>query len=93
MKYLTTSQGSKLLISGWWGLSRHPNYMGDLLMGLAWCLPVGTDCIIPYFYSIYFTILLIHRQMRDDAKCSAKYGKDWDKYCKIVKYRIFPYIY
>ncbi|CDQ63550.1 unnamed protein product [Oncorhynchus mykiss] len=24
-----------LLVSGWWGLVRHPNYLGDLLMALA----------------------------------------------------------
>jgi len=31
--------------------------------------------------------------MRDEAKCRAKYGKDWDKYCSIVKYHIVPYVY
>lgn len=27
LKYLTTSTGSQLLTSGWWGRSRHPNYL------------------------------------------------------------------
>ena len=27
LKYMTTAKGSKLLISGWWGASRHPNYL------------------------------------------------------------------
>jgi len=27
LKYMTTAKGSKLLTSGWWGLSRHPNYL------------------------------------------------------------------
>lgn len=27
LKYITTRTGSKLLTSGWWGSSRHPNYM------------------------------------------------------------------
>jgi delta14-sterol reductase len=27
LKYFTTSEGKQLLISGWWGLSRHPNYL------------------------------------------------------------------
>lgn len=27
LKYFTTSTGSKLLTSGWWGRSRHPNYL------------------------------------------------------------------
>jgi hypothetical protein len=27
LKYMTTAKGSKLLTSGWWGRSRHPNYL------------------------------------------------------------------
>jgi delta14-sterol reductase len=27
LKYFTTKSGSKLLTSGWWGRSRHPNYL------------------------------------------------------------------
>lgn len=27
LAYMTTEQGSKLLTSGWWGVSRHPNYL------------------------------------------------------------------
>lgn len=27
LQYITTESGSKLLISGWWGRSRHPNYL------------------------------------------------------------------
>jgi hypothetical protein len=60
---------------------------------LAWCLPCGTHSIIPYFYAIYFLALLLHRDRRDDAACRQKYGRDWDKYCAIVKYRMFPLIY
>lgn len=27
LQYMTTERGSKLLTSGWWGMSRHPNYL------------------------------------------------------------------
>ena len=27
LQYFTTKSGSKLIISGWWGASRHPNYL------------------------------------------------------------------
>jgi len=93
LKYLTTERGSKLLISGWWGLSRHPNYLGDLVMALAWSLATGFETPTTYFYPVYFLVLLIHRQIRDDEQCHKKYGKDWDKYKKLVPYRIIPYIY
>lgn len=33
---IKTKRGTKLLLSGWWGLSRHPNYLGDITMALAY---------------------------------------------------------
>jgi hypothetical protein len=35
----------------------------------------------------------VHRDLRDEHACHLKYGKDWDKYCSIVKYRIVPLLY
>jgi len=93
LKTLPTKRGTKLIIDGWWGTSRHINYLGDWIMSLSWCLPCGFNHVIPYFYSIYFAILLIHRAARDDHGCRIKYGKDWDTYCSIVKYQIVPYVY
>jgi hypothetical protein len=58
----------------------------------AWCLPAGFETPIPYFYVVYFGILLVHRQIRDDEQCKLKYGKDWDEYCRRVPYKIIPYI-
>lgn len=48
---------------------------------------------ITYFYMLYFAILLIHRERRDEQKCRRKYGADWDVYCKQVKWRILPGVY
>ena len=53
----------------------------------------GFTTPIPYFYCVYFAILLINRERRDDAKCRRKYGKDWEKYCAIVRWRIVPWVY
>ena len=49
--------------------------------------------IVTYFYIVYFAILLIHREMRDEEKCMRKYGKDWEEYKKKVPWRLIPYIY
>lgn len=90
---LKTKRGTELLMSGWWGLARHTNYMGDLMMALSWCLACGFGSIVPYFYFIYFAPLLIDRERRDHALCKGKYGDDWDRYCQKVPYRMIPYIY
>eukprot|EP00887_Chlorella_sp_A99_P002849 scaffold6.g2849.t1 len=93
LRTLPTERGTRLLISGWWGIARHINYFGDWVMAWAWCLPTGFQSIVPYFYVIYFGALLVHRDRRDDHACRLKYGRDWDKYCSIVRYRIVPLIY
>jgi protein-S-isoprenylcysteine O-methyltransferase Ste14 len=91
--YIETSRGTRLLTSGWWGVARHVNYLGDLLMGLAWCLPCLFSHPLPYFYIIYFLILLLHRERRDHALCLGKYGESWEKYCAQVRWRIVPGVY
>ncbi|KAI8803142.1 ergosterol biosynthesis ERG4/ERG24 [Cladochytrium replicatum] len=92
-KFIETESGGKLLASGWWGWSRHPNYLGDWMMGLAMCLPAGFGHVLPFFYAAYFAVLLVHRAMRDDHKCRNKYGKAWDVYLQRVPWQIVPYVY
>ncbi|KAH0830899.1 hypothetical protein AYO21_11545 [Fonsecaea monophora] len=53
----------------------------------------GWGMIFTYFYVLYFAVLLVHREMRDEEKCRRKYGKDWERYCKRVRWRIIPGIY
>lgn len=92
-EFIQTQRGTRLLAAGWWGLARHCNYLGDLMMALAWCLTCGFGHIVPYFYFIYFAPLLIDRERRDDQHCADKYGEDWKRYSKRVPYRIIPYVY
>jgi protein-S-isoprenylcysteine O-methyltransferase Ste14 len=92
-EYIQTAQGNKLLVSGFWGWSRHFNYVGDILMAAAWSLPCLFASLLPYFYPLYFSVLLIHRERRDFNRCRAKYGKDWERYCQRVRWRILPGIY
>ncbi|MBA2726573.1 MAG: hypothetical protein H0U49_00165 [Parachlamydiaceae bacterium] len=93
----TTKDGehreSKLLLSGWWGVARHANYTGDLLLSLAYSLACGFTHFFPYFYFFFLLILLINRCMRDEYRCSNKYGEYWKQYCEQVPYRLIPRIW
>ncbi|KAM9798150.1 delta(14)-sterol reductase LBR [Neosynchiropus ocellatus] len=93
LKTIPTATGKSLLVSGWWGVVRHPNYLGDLIMALAWTLPCGFGHLLPWYYMIYFIILLVHRDSRDMKECRRKYGSAWDEYCRTVRYRIIPRVY
>lgn len=96
LQSMATARGTRLITSGWWGAARHINYLGDWLMGLAWCMPcglAGAASVVPYFYCLYFASLLVHRERRDEAACRAKYGADWERYCALVPWRIVPKVY
>lgn len=93
LQSMPTARGTRLMTSGWWGMCRHPNYLGDWIMAWAWCLPLGVSNVVPFFYVIYFGALLFHRCMRDDHFCKQKYGADWNVYKAKVKYALIPYVY
>lgn len=80
-------------MSGFWGMARHMNYTGDLLLALSFSLPCGIKSALAYFYFVYLLLLTVHREKRDDERCSRKYKSLWDEYCLRVPYRIVPFIY
>ena len=91
----TARKDRKLLISGFWGMARKINYLGDILIAISQSLPC-LNCggyLLPWLYPIYLTILLLHRAMRDNERCKEKYGKFWDEYCNKVRYVMIPGIY
>ena len=53
----------------------------------------GWGMLVTYFYVLYFAVLLIHRERRDDDKCFRKYGADWEEYRRRVRWRILPGVY
>lgn len=85
--------GGKLLVSGYWGIGRHLNYTGDCLIALSFCIPCGFRSVLPYFYFVYLMLLTIHREKRDDDRCSQKYEQLWNEYCRNVPYRMIPFVY
>lgn len=82
-----------LLVSGWWGISRHFHYIPELLGAFFWSVTAGFTHFLPYFYLAFLALLLIDRAWRQEQRCARKYGEDWEKYCEKVPFRIIPFIY
>lgn len=84
----------RVLCSGFWGLSRHINYLGEVLMASGLTLSLGYPAaIVMWLYPLYYVLLLTTRQIDDDRRCRAKYGGLWEQYEKQVRWRIIPGIW
>jgi protein-S-isoprenylcysteine O-methyltransferase Ste14 len=89
-----TDGNNSLLVNGFWGISRHVNYLGEILMSTGIILCSGYPALFwPWLYPLYYVVLLFSRQIDDDKRCILKYGDLWNVYKKKVPYRIIPFIY
>jgi protein-S-isoprenylcysteine O-methyltransferase Ste14 len=85
---------NNLLVNGFWGQSRHINYLGEILMAAGIILCTGYPAAIwPWLYPLYYFLLLFTRERYDNKRCRQKYGELWSGYEKKVPWRIVPYIY
>jgi delta14-sterol reductase len=91
---IITDGTHSLLVNGFWGKSRHINYLGEILMAAGIALSAGYPAVWwVWLYPLYYVGLLFSRQADDNTICKAKYGELWNSYTKKVKYRIIPFIY
>ncbi len=91
---VVTDGERRLLASGFWGVSRHVNYLGEVLMGSGIALSVSWGgALTPWLYPLYYVLLLFPRQVDDDRRCAAKYGPLWDEYVARVRWRIIPFVW
>lgn len=96
MATYTTERGEVkqniLLASGWWGIARHFHYVPEIAGAFFWSVPALFTNFSPYFYVCFLAILLFDRAYRDDKRCATKYGEHWLDYCKLVPYKIVPFV-
>ncbi|KAL8934793.1 MAG: hypothetical protein Q9211_005042 [Gyalolechia sp. 1 TL-2023] len=86
-----TKQGVVLI--GADGYARKIHYTADMIFALSWALITGFNSPLPWFYPVFFALMISHRALRDIQKCEAKYGEAWQEYKRQVPYLFIPLLY
>lgn len=89
IRFIRTPKGD-LLVDGWYAFGRKMQYTGDVMMALSWGLACGYGSLLPYFYFVFFSSFITHRQIRDEIRCKNKYGEHWDLYRKKIPNVFIP---
>ena len=89
-----TDGNKALLANGFWGISRHVNYLGEILMAVGLALVLGYPGVWEvWLYPLFYVLLLFPRERADERRCAAKYGELWAEYERRVPKRIIPWVY
>ncbi len=70
--------------------ARKIHYTCDMYFALMWALVTGFGSPLPWFYPVFFAIMITHRARRDLRRCRAKYGSAWLEYKRRVPYLFIP---
>ncbi|KAH8425132.1 c-24(28) sterol reductase [Aspergillus melleus] len=89
---IRTETGDSILCSGWYGMARKVHYTCDWFFAMSWGLITGFNSPFPWFYPVFFTVMIIHRATRDIQRCRERYGEAWMEYERRVPYLFIPYV-
>ncbi|GAB1738190.1 hypothetical protein NU219Hw_g2741t1 [Hortaea werneckii] len=87
---IETPTGDSLLVDGWFKHARKIPYTCDIYFAIAWGAVTGFRSPFPWFYPVFFTVMVLHRAYRDIERCRTKYGKYWAEYERRVPYLLVP---
>lgn len=89
-----SDDNNTLLVSGFWGVARHVNYLGEVLQAVGLTLLLGyPGAWLAWLYPAYYVALFLTRERADERRCAAKYGDLWTEYKNRVPRRIVPWLY
>jgi len=83
-------QGQRVVVTGLYGIVRHPMYAATLLLFLSMPLALGSWISLAIF--LHYPVLIVLRILNEEKLLCAEL-QGYDAYCKKVKYRLLPFIW
>lgn len=71
-------------------MARKVHYACDIYFAITWGLVTGFNSPYPWFYAAFFVPMIMHRAIRDTARCRETYGEAWEEYERRVPYIFIP---
>jgi len=95
IKPMTSDPQRAYYCGGWWGFSRHPNYLGEIMTSFGWSLLAGFTHPLIWFYPIFLVSILVPRieRLEEQSKLKFENVEEWKKYEQKVPYKVVPYLY
>ena len=87
---IPVENGDDLFADGWYRYARKIHYTADMWFSICWGLVTGFGSPFPWFYPVFFALMITHRANRDLARCRERYGKSWVEYEKQCPYLFIP---
>uniref|UniRef100_A0A1B0D9N1 Uncharacterized protein n=1 Tax=Phlebotomus papatasi TaxID=29031 RepID=A0A1B0D9N1_PHLPP len=91
---IPTHQNKRLVVSGLWGVVRHPNYLGEIVSLLS-LLPVLylKFSWVPLVAVLYLVLFFCHRAVRVDDRNRNRYISAWTRYTSLVPKLLVPKVF
>lgn len=89
-RVIKTATGDSILVDGWYKYARKIHYTCDIFFALSWGGITGFASPFPWFYPVFFVVMILHRAYRDVERCRAKYGESWKEFEEAVPYMWIP---
>lgn len=87
---IRTRGGDTIMVDGWYKYARKIHYTCDIYFAATWGLITGFQSPFPWFYPVFFVLMITHRAYRDIQRCREKYGEAWTEYERRTPYLFVP---
>lgn len=84
--------GKRVMVSGYWGIVQKPDYLGYMIMWMAWALACGLSGLAVLVLLVIYASMLLMLQQTTSLK-KMKYKNVWSRYMAHVPYKLIPHIF